>query len=216
MKKSNLKFKAITLVVAATLALGGCTTMEPGGQSQTNVAATAGVGAGIGALMGGLMGGKRGALIGAALGGGAGYLVGTDKRKKELEAAKVAASQIQVETGLQPVVYAQQYQNVSSGEKAEGLKCVDVPLPLGQMTNKKTGVLTEKGAEALVKLQAVADQTGEMEILVPANLKATTFASITKTAPRAKVKIGDDDKVIARINARPLDPNGGLRIVAAN
>lgn len=214
--KSFLKSKSIILAVAASLAASGCTTIGPDGKPTTNVGASAGMGAGIGAVMGGLVGGKKGALIGAALGGGAGFLIGTDVRKKELEAARLAANEIEISTKgyLKPVVYSQKYEDVATGQKVDGLKFVDIPLPIAQMTDKKTGALTDKGLEAVVKLQAVADKagTGAMEIIVPANLKASTFASLVQAAPHAKVVVGEGDKVTARINAKPLEPTGGVKV----
>lgn len=115
------------------------------------------------------------------------------------------------------MIYSQQYQDVASGQKVEGLKYVDIPLPIAQMTDKKTGALTDKGLEAVVKLQAVADKSGNgtMEIIVPANLKASTFAALVQAAPHAKVVVGDGDKVTARINAKPLEPTGGVKVLAA-
>jgi hypothetical protein len=217
--KSYLKSKSIALAAVVSLAASGCATVGPDGKQTTDVAATAGMGAGLGAVVGGLIGGKRGALVGAALGGGAGYLIGTDARKKELENARLAANEITTSTRgyLKPVVYSQQYQDVASGQKVDGLKYVDIPLPIAQMTDKKTGALTDKGLEALVKLQAVADKAGNgaMEIIVPANLKASTFAALVQAAPHAKIVVGDGDKVTARLNAKPLESTGGVKVLAA-
>lgn len=217
--KANFKISAVVIAVVAALAISGCSTIGADGKEHASTAKTATAGAGIGALVGAALGGQKGALIGAALGGGLGFFVGLDNQKKELASAKLAAADIETSTmdslKLKPVVYSQNYQDVKSGEKVEGLKFIDVPLPIAQMTNKKTGVLTEKGIEAIVKLQAVADKTGggQLEIVVPSTLKAATFASLSKAAPNAKIVVGEGGNVMARISAKPVDAAGNVKVL---
>lgn len=206
--------KTFAILLAITFAVGGCTTMGPDGKQQTSAGNTAGAGAAAGAAIGYLLGGNgKAMLIGAALGGGAGYLVALDAQKKELAEAKTAAVEIQRDTPyLKPVVYTQNYQDVKSGEKTEGLKSIDVDLPISQMTDKRTGQLTPKGVEAITKLQAVGDKAGGLEIIVPASMKAETFKSLVQAAPHSRVSMGDSNKVVARISAKPVDVKSGVRV----
>lgn len=217
--KTNIKSKTLVLALIAAVAMGGCTTMGPDGKPQTSAGNTAGAGAAAGAAIGYLLGGNgQSMLIGAALGGGAGYLVALDMQKKELEAAKVAAAEITRSSEfLKPVVYTQGYQDTASGTKAEGLKSIDMELPIGEMTNKK-GALNEKGEVAMLKLQSVTDRIGgTMDIVVPRNLKPATYKALVQAAPKAKIIVADGNTSIvkARIHGKPLDNNSGVRMVNA-
>ena len=216
----NSKFKIVSVALAiATLA--GCSTIGVDGKAHADTGKTAMAGAGIGALVGALVGGEKGALIGAALGGGLGFVAGLENQKKELAEAKLAAVEIETITRsdlqLKPVVAVQNFEDKKTGEKVEGLKSIDVPLPLAQMVDKKTGLLTAKGVSVIEKLQAVSDKTGgggSMEIVVPATLKAATFASLAKSAPRAKIVVGESNDALARITAKPLDAASNLKVIA--
>lgn len=215
----NSNFKMSAVVLAVVTALSGCSTIGTDGKEHSDTSKTAMAGAGIGAVLGGLIGGQKGAVIGAALGGGLGFVAGLENQKKELAAAKLAAADIETNTHdglkLKPVVYSQNYQDVKTGEKVEGLKFIDVPLPLAQMTDKKSGLLTVKGIEAIAKLQAVADKTGggSMQIVVPESLNARTFASISKAAPKATIVVSDTKTVTARIGAKPVDAGGNVKVM---
>lgn len=215
---TTFKLASVALVIAT---LAGCTTVGVDGKEHADTTKTAMAGAGIGAVLGALVGGEKGAMIGAALGGGIGYVAGLENQKKELADAKTAAAEIesgtQTDLKLRPVVAIQNLQDTKTGEKTEGLKSIDIPLPLAQMVDKKTGLLTDKGIAAIEKLQAVSDKTGtggaSMEILVPPTLKAATFASLVKSAPRAKIVVSDKNDVLARITPKPIDATSNIKVV---
>jgi predicted small secreted protein len=217
--KMKLNFKITAVVLAVVTALAGCSTVGLDGKEHASTGNSAMAGVGIGAVLGALVAGQKGALIGAALGGSLGFVAGLENQKQELAAAKLAAVEIESVTKdslkLKPVVYSQNYQDVKTGEKVEGLKFIDVPLPIAQMTDKKSGLLTEKGIEAIVKLQAVADKTGGgiMEIVVPETLSARTFASLSKAAPKAKITVADQKNATARIGAKPVNEAGNVKVM---
>lgn len=213
--------KTVIAILVGSLFMGGCQTVNPTtGKTETNAGQTAAAAGAVGGVIGALLGGKKGALIGAALGGGAGYLYGLDAQKKELEQAKLAAAEIHnsPETSyLKPVVYTQDFQDVKSGQKAEGLKSIDVSLPIHEMTNKQ-GALTDKGEVALLKLQAAADRMGgSMDIIVPRNIAPSTYKALVKAVPRAQMVVasGNEKTVKARINGKPVDASSGIRLASA-
>jgi outer membrane protein OmpA-like peptidoglycan-associated protein len=98
MKTMQLKSLTLSLVIASTTLLAGCTSINPyTGQSQVNnTTKGAVVGGGLGAGIGALAGGTKGALIGAGVGTAAGGLVGysLDRENEELR-------QVLVGTGVQ-------------------------------------------------------------------------------------------------------------------
>lgn len=214
-----MKLKKLTAVLVAAAVLAGCSTFGPDGKKTTDKAATAGTGALIGGVIGALVAGGRGAVIGAAIGGGIGYVVALDAQKKELAEAQAGAQELATVQGtelkLSPTVYTQRYKDSSTGEEAEGLKMVSIPLPLHQMLDKR-GRLTAKGVATVQKLQAVADKTGDgsLEIAIPENSKAATLAAISQAAPGAKVVLESTKTGVARIAAKPLDDGGNIKIVA--
>lgn len=205
------------VVLAFTGGMTGCTTMGADGKEHSDLGKSAGMGAGIGAVAGYMIGGAKGAVLGAALGGGAGLLVGLDAQKKELEDAKVAAADLQKNMPyLKPVVYTQNFQD-KAGQKGQGLKSVDMELPIKEMTDRK-GHLNDKGEVAMLKIQAVADRLdGSMDIIVPRNLAPATYKALVHAAPRAKMIVADGNTstVTARINGKPLDASSGVRTLNA-
>lgn len=206
MEKAN-NLKAICVAVALALTASGCTTMnQTTGKEETDTAKTVGLGAAIGAIAGGLVGGKRGALIGATLGGGAGYLAALENRKKELAEAQAAAAEFKQATGVNANVRKASYQ--ANGEKVEGLKSVDVPIPAAAVATRGDG-LTEKGKDTFAKLQAMSEKTGTaLVVMVPRSAKQGVVADIAAAAPGAKIVTGAGKGVVATLNAKPVTESG--------
>lgn len=210
----NTNIKTLALAVALAVSTSACVTTNPKtGQEETSVGQTAALGASVGALAGALLGGKKGAAIGALVGGGGAAIWALNERQKELETAKLGAAELSRETMFRPVVRQQEYIDTATNEKATGLKSVDMELPLKEMVGKD-GLLNDKGKAAMIKLQAVADRTGSLDLVLPAGMSARTFVSMTQTIPRAKVVVSEDKKAFARITAKPLDPSGNIRAVS--
>jgi hypothetical protein len=212
--QTNARIKAVAGAVVLALAVSGCATVGADGKEHADMGKSTALGAGIGAVAGYLAGGARGMAIGAALGAGAGYLAGLENAKKELADAKASAVELSRDTQgmMQPVVFSQTYQD-DKGERAEGLKSVDVRLPLHDMFDKH-GALTAKGAAAMTKLQAVADRTGSLELVVSKKLPASTFLALTQAVPRAKIVVSDSAGATARIVGKPVDAGSGIRPVS--
>lgn len=199
--------KAICIAVSVALAATGCTTMnQTTGKEETDTTKTVAVGAGLGAVIGGLLGGKKGALIGAGLGGGAGYLAALENRKKELAEAQAAAAEFKQSTGVDANVRKVSYQ--ANGEKVEGLKSVDVPIPAAAVASRGDG-LTEKGKDTFAKLQAMSQKTGTaLVVTVPRSARQGVVADIAEAAPGAKVVVGEGKGVVATLKAKPVTESG--------
>ena len=77
----------ISAAIAASLTLGGCTTIDPYTREEktSNTTIGAGVGAAAGGVIGAISGGTRGAMIGAGIGALAGGLVGNYMDRQEAE-----------------------------------------------------------------------------------------------------------------------------------
>lgn len=202
--------KAVCVAVALALAATGCTTMNQStGKQETDTTKTVGLGASLGALAGGLLGGKKGALIGAGLGGGVGYLAALENRKKELAEAQAAAAEFKQSTGVDANVRKVSYQ--ANGEKVEGLKSVDVPIPAAAVAAKGDG-LTEKGKDTFAKLQAMSQKTGTaLVVMVPRSARQGVVADIAAAAPGAKVVVGEGKGVVATLQAKPVE--SGMTVV---
>lgn len=202
--------KAVCIAVSVALA-AGCTTMnQTTGKEETSTGKSVGVGAAAGAVIGGLLAGGnnrvKGAAIGAALGGGIGYLAALENRKKELAEAQAAAVEFKETTGIAPEVKKVSYQ--ANGEKVEGLKSVDVPIPAAAVAAKGDG-LTEKGKDTFTKLQAMSKKTGtDLVVMVPRSARQGVVADITEAAPSAKVVVGEGKGVVATLKAKPVTESG--------
>lgn len=199
--------KIICSVAIAGTLVSGCTSINPTtGKEETNTLQTVGLGAGIGAAVGALVGGKTGALVGATLGGGVGYLAALESRKKELEEAQAAAKSFEKDTGFKPVVHTATYKQ--QGSTVTGLKEIEIPIPAAAVSEKKGQGLTPKGKAVVEKLQTLGDQQGGLELQVPASTKQAVVAELAKTAPRAKIVIAGDSKIVAKISPKPLTESG--------
>lgn len=77
----------VATALAASLALAGCTTIDPYTREEkvSNTAKGAGIGAAAGAVVGAISGGTRGAMIGAGIGALAGGAVGNYMDRQEAE-----------------------------------------------------------------------------------------------------------------------------------
>jgi len=117
MKKSGL----LTLAVAGSLALSGCTTTGPKQQQGALLGGAGGLAAG--ALIGNAVGGRDGALVGAAIGGIAGALIGSeigremDERDRALHDAAVKRAYAMRSAHAGPV--HQTWYNPATGNRGE-------------------------------------------------------------------------------------------------
>lgn len=197
-----MKSSQFGVLAIATILATGCATQNLGtGKSETSVGKTTGLGAIVGAAAGALIGKERGAAIGAAIGASAGYVVATQLRQRELEAAIAMAEEIKQTTKYTPVVYDRDYVDTKSGKAAKKLEKVEIQASVKETI--KRGRLDPSAALALAKLDRLAAQDGgKLTVALPSSELHAIKQEILYAAPTARVVQGEPGKVVATLTPK--------------